>query len=87
MIFDIKNALRTLKASFGFQNKNMEPSKKSDVLINKKKCIDWFFSLPMSDPVASAQSKIPECLSSSTGLLRRTVLGKGSQSNATSDHG
>ena len=38
IVFQIKNGLRTLKASFGLKNKNMKPSKKNDVLI-KKKCI------------------------------------------------
>ena len=28
IVFRIKNALRTLKASFGLENKNMKPSKK-----------------------------------------------------------
>ena len=42
MIFRIKNALRTLKASFGFKNKNMKPSKKNDVLIKKKCILSWY---------------------------------------------
>ena len=36
IVFEIKNTLRTLKASFSIENKNMKPSKKNDVLIKKK---------------------------------------------------
>ena len=47
----IKNAQRTLKASFGLENKNMKPLKKNDVLIKKsvsfwdleiERCWYWF---------------------------------------------
>ena len=38
-IFEIKNTLKTLKASFGLENKNMKPLKKNDVLIKKKKSV------------------------------------------------
>ena len=31
----MKNALKTLRASFGFENKNMKHLKKKDVLIEK----------------------------------------------------
>ena len=36
IVFEIKNAFKTLKASFGLENKNMKPSKKNDVLMKKK---------------------------------------------------
>ena len=39
IVFEIKNAFRTLKALFGLENKNMKPSKKNDVLIDKKSVI------------------------------------------------
>ena len=38
MVLQIKNALRTLKASFGLENKNMKPSKKKWRSYKKKKC-------------------------------------------------
>ena len=36
MIFEIKNALRTLKASFGLEKENIKPKKKD---VHIKKCI------------------------------------------------
>ena len=39
IVFEIKNALRTLKASFGLENKNMKPSKKKGRSYKKKKSV------------------------------------------------
>ena len=59
MVLQIKNALRTLKVSFGLENKNMKTWKKNDVLKKKKVYAALFLKEPsLKERWASNRKKL-----------------------------